>query len=417
MLRTTAIVASTLLLATGCGRKDVIRPSAEVDPYRSFRKTDPLRTGDLRRDPILDMQESAPEQATREPEPEPVVAAIRPGDTLGTLVTVGAVVADVNGTPIYAHELVRDVMPALRPRAASLRPEAFRRLATTELVRQRDARIQDELIFAAAERNTTDDERRRAELLTASRFEKLVTAAGGSRAEARRRAEAEGDDWDRMLSDEYRRNLVGIYYTRRVFPRAASSIDEMRRYYERAKLERFTSRSAATFQLIRIDIRDAGSEDEARTRIEALRARVAAGEDFVTLANQTNRNQLLLDRNAQLGPINRDTYPFEAVEAAIWATPVGGITEIVQERNAFFLARVVAKTEGVTQPFDDPQVQAAINTTLRDAKMNEIQRRETEILRREAIINATPAMLAPAVDMAMQIFDTWVREAEQESRS
>jgi parvulin-like peptidyl-prolyl isomerase len=308
-------------------------------------------------------------------------------------------------------------MPALRPRAASLRPDAFRRLATAELLRQRDARIQDELVFAAAERNTTDEERQRAELLTAVRFEKLVTAAGGSRAEARRRAEAEGDDWDRMLRDEYRRNLVGIYYTRRVFPRAASSIDEMRRYYERNKIERFTSRPAATFQLIRIDIRDAGSEAEARAQIEALRSRISAGEDFVTLANQTNRNQLLLERNAQLGPINRDTYPFEAVEAAIWATPVGNLTDIVPERNAFFLAKVIEKTEGVTRPFDDPEVQAAINTTLRDMKMNELQRRETDILRREAIINASPSMLQPAVDMAMQVFDVWAREAGQEPRS
>lgn len=394
----------------GCGgRPEPLQPSIRSAVYGVEARKNRDRTAEYQRNGLLN---AADEGTVFMPDKTPRGDGIATKLT-GTQLTLGAVVADVNGTPIYAHELVSEVLPALRPRARQLTEPGFRRLVTEELTRQRDIRIQDELVFAAAERNVTLEERRTAELLTSRRFEKLVTAAGGSRELARRRVAEQGDDWDRMLRDEYRRNLVGIYYTKKVLPRAQSSVDEMRKFYERERATRFTEPATSTFVLIRIDPKQAGDANVARQQIEQARTRLLGGEDAQAVADEFNTADFLRERHGVLGPITKDTFAFPKVEAAVWETAAGQITPVIEERGYLFIAKVIEKMPEKVRPFEDPAVQDQIIRALREMKMSELQRKEAQILRSEAIINADPAMLAPAIDMAMQQYAAWRREANE----
>ena len=174
-----ASCASTLIAvsicSTGCFWKkdDTIRPQASKEIYGSPVKSDPGRTGDYRRDPLRATNGSMAGNTN--------LTVQRTSDATGSTIFVGAVVAEVNGAPIYAHELLEQVAPALRSRANDLDARAFEKLATEELRRQRENLIQNELVFAAAVRATTLDEQDKAKFITNMIYEKYVSAAGGSR--------------------------------------------------------------------------------------------------------------------------------------------------------------------------------------------------------------------------------------------
>ncbi len=410
----------------GCAKREsAIRPQSDGDLYQSPLKRDRDRTGDYRPDGIA----TDPRQATN-----PSASGVRPAAAVpssgastsastatsgsaptaqpsaspasipaGQSILVGAVVANVNGTPIYAHELLRQVTPILRPRAKDLDEGAFRRLATQELTRQRDSLIRDELVYAAALRNTTLDEQDRAKFITNMIFERFVSEAGGSRELARQRMRDQGQDFDEMIRQEYRRALVSIYYRKRVFPRASISVEEMRQFYIRNRESRFTEQPALAFRMIRLDPKDIGDAALARSRATEARDRARAGESFEQLARDMNREPFLVERGGLIGPISRGSFRFPGVEKVAWETPVGSVSEIIEDEGLLFVILPTDRKEGRVASFEEPAVQEQIEQAMREVRMLEVQEREQQRLRGEALITADPAMLEPAIDMAMQL--------------
>ena len=54
---------------------------------------------------------------------------------------------------------------------------------------------------------------------------------------ARRKAEADGDDFDELVLAEYRTQMHNVFYRRKVVPRIQITADDMRSYYN-ANLQR-----------------------------------------------------------------------------------------------------------------------------------------------------------------------------------
>jgi parvulin-like peptidyl-prolyl isomerase len=412
------LVAISLLAVAivGCAKRDsAIRPQSDGDLYQSPLKRDRDRTGDYRPDgiatdprqlpspqpanPLPDVTTSTPSSSSQSTPSKAPPANIPAGQSI----LVGAVVANVNGTPIYAHDLLRQVTPVLRPRAKDLDENAFRKLATQELTRQRDSLIRDELVYAAALRNTTLDEQDRAKFITNMIFERFVSEAGGSREVARQRMREQGQDFDEMIKQEYRRALVSIYYRKRVFPRANISVEEMRQFYIRNRESRFTEQPALAFRMIRLDPKEIGDPALARTRATEARDRARAGESFEQLARDMNREPFLVERGGLIGPISRGSFRFPGVEKIAWETPVGQVSDIIEDEGLLFLVLPTERKEGRVASFDEPAVQEQIEQAIREVRMLEVQEREQQRLRAEALITAEPAMLEPAIDMAMQL--------------
>lgn len=409
------LVAISLLSAAvvGCAKREsAIRPQSDGDLYQSPLKRDRDRTGDYRPDGIAtdprqipapqpaNLPPSTPTNSSNQTAPAKAPPANIPA---GQSILVGAVVANVNGTPIYAHDLLRQVTPVLRPRAKDLDENAFRKLVTQELTRQRDSLIRDELVYAAALRNTTLDEQDRAKFITNMIFERFVSEAGGSREVARQRMRDQGQDFDEMIRQEYRRALVSIYYRKRVFPRANISVEEMRQFYIRNRESRFTEQPALAFRMIRLDPKDIGDPALARTRATEARDRARAGESFEQLARDMNREPFLVERGGLIGPISRGSFRFPGVEKIAWETPVGQVSDIIEDEGLLFLVLPTDRKEGRVASFDEPAVQEQIEQAMREVRMLEVQEREQQRLRAEALITADPAMLEPAIDMAMQL--------------
>lgn len=340
------------------------------------------------------------------------------GAGLGEFFTIGGVIADVNGTAIYANKVLNLIEPLLAARAKELNADRFRLMAGAELRATRDALVKRELEYAAAERNLDQRDKDLAWMMTENWRTRQITEAGGSEELARRRApeiarrnpqyalnpEA---TFDELVQEMYRVHMSQVFYQKRIMPRVQVSAAEMREYYERNRAQLFTTRGVAQFRLIKIDVKKAGGRDEAMKKITALRNRVVrAGEPFEAIARSVNDNPLLLKTGGSV-KIDQGAFAVKAVDDAVWSTPPGEVTEVIDAGDALYLAQVLERNPGGVQPFEDEAVQARIRDDLNAREFRALRVKVQEDLQQDAVIRADPAMMNTALEMAMQNYPRW----------
>lgn len=326
----------------------------------------------------------------------------------GTYMTLGGVLAEVNGVPIFAARVMRELEPVLAARARQLELRQFESEARSLIQRTLNDFISEELEYANALRSLSAEDRRLADNLTTAFRQRRILEAGGSLQNAIRLAAENGDDFDELVRRENRRFLVRIYYEKKVRPRVSNATTaDMRRFYRENVTRLFTEKTEAQFRMIRVDPARHGGREAALTRIRNIRDRALAGEDFAQLASTLNDDAALARRGGDVGTIGRGAFFLENVEEAVFRTEPGGLTEIVEDRGGFYLAKVESRTIGAVRPFDDPAVQAAIREELLSEEISRMRRRAVAELQRSALINTDPAMLQTAVEMAVQRYPLW----------
>src|SRR5688500_15438577 len=206
-------------------------------------------------------------------------ATMPAGVSSGVAMTIGAVVCEVNGTPVYADKVLASLSRVFAAEAKRLDERGFRAFAKSEIDKQVRLFVRTELAFAAAKRNLDAREQDLASAMTMQWRARQITEAGGSIERARARAEAEGYSFDERAEEEYRNNMVRVYYQKRLFPRTQVRADEMRRYYDANRDKLFTERDEATFRLIKIDAKRTGGAEAAQRKAQEVRDRAARGED------------------------------------------------------------------------------------------------------------------------------------------
>jgi len=339
---------------------------------------------------------------------QPTTSATPAAWAPGQYTPLGGVIAEVNGNPIYADDILRQVSSILSARAKDLDIQAFRNLAGSEINRQVDEEIRAQVEFAAAERNVSAEEKTLAENITMQWRDKLITDSKGSIEEARRRVrEDQGRSLDDLAKEQYRVNLVRVYYTKKLFPRIQVTADDLRRYYEKNKDAFFTERDNITFRLIKITSKDLGTSAAAEAKVNELSARAARGEDFATIAGEINNDPMLLRTKGLTGPIDRGAFKLEAVETALWKLNPGAVTPVVRIDDDFYIARLDEKKLGRVKAFEEDDVQRRMLETLRGEQFTTMRRDMETQLRKDSVVSKNQQMFATAVDMAVANYPKW----------
>src|SRR5581483_10109564 len=107
------------------------------------------------------------------------VASTR-GKSTGEYITIGGVVAEVNGTPIYANKILKALDTALATKAKELDAKQFEHVASDLINKQVQEYVRAELEYAAADRNLQSDDKTLADNLTMQWRQKRITECGGS---------------------------------------------------------------------------------------------------------------------------------------------------------------------------------------------------------------------------------------------
>jgi parvulin-like peptidyl-prolyl isomerase len=337
---------------------------------------------------------------------EPAEAAVAPDQYM----ILGGVVMVVNGRPIYANKVLRTDMDALKKHAKEMDIAQYEDVAREELQRTLDELVKDELEVAAAERTLDPKDIQLAHVFTTMWSQNQIAEAGGSEQVARLRAQESGESFEDQEEDQYRRYLQELYYFKVISPQIDITAEDERRYYK-AHLDQFTTPTEATIILIESDpAKLNGDEKAARAKLQNIRDRSLAGEDFADYAHRQNDlpGSSGASGNGGQMTLKPNSLVFSDVEAQVWKTPAGQISDIIEDHDAFFIFKVLSRDEGGTRPFADRKVQEAITKRLTDLQRTE--RREAEIQKLEMQAIGSPENLEPAVEMALQNYPAWSKK-------
>lgn len=407
---------------------DQNRPAAARGPNPPERSTvtlaqvpwNPDKTESVRAiSPVVQESVSAtdmvPPPATQ-PATQPTTQALARqavGSSMGTYLTVGGVVAECNGTPIFADKVLASIDKVLEAKARELDADRYKLAAREEINKRVRELVRNELEFAAAQRNTDQEEKTLAELMAAKWRQDQIVQAGGSLELAKRRAAADGFDFDDLVHEQYRSLMTQIYYQKKVFPKIQVRADDMREYYRINQAKLFTEHNRAQFLLIKIDPKNVGGRDAAVDKIKNLHDRAVAGEDFSSLAGSINHDPALLKSKGKVGGdgwIQKGAFTLEKVEAAVWTIQPGEVTDIVEEVNgSFYIAKLESRNIGRVMPFEEEAVQDRIRSTLRREQFTVLREKEQVKLEEDATIRIDGDMMNIALEMAMQKYARYAK--------
>lgn len=338
------------------------------------------------------------------------ISSTQPYDD-GQYMTLGGVVAEVNGTPIFANQVLAPLNKMLAAKAKEMSFADFHDFAKAAIARQRRELISNEVEFAAAERLLSKQEKHAAEMLSIQYRQKLVTDAGGSEELAARRARAKGLTFDELMKQHYRQVMRDIFYQRRIFPHIQVTANDMRAFYDKNVNTLYSKTDEAQYRIIKIDpSRLSGDNPRARalSKIAAIRKKAVAGDDFAALARAENSDPYLKAHGGDPGGwMQKGAYRVDTVDAAVWKLQPGQVSDVIDTGDAFYIVKVEAKKPGKTRPFDDPAVQDDIMARLRQAQFSALRDKVRAELENEAVIRDDDSLMQPAIDMALQKYPMW----------
>ena len=238
---------------------------------------------------------------------------------------------------------------------------------------------------------------------------------GGSLEIARARAAAEGDDFDELCRQQYRKFLVDLFRQRKIQPRLQVTIDDMRRYYDLHKEDEFTEHAAVRFRLLEVNVERTGSRTAALAKMRLKYDRAIHGEDFKAMCISENDDTLLSSVGGDLGWKQKGSFPpaMEKVDTAVWALKLGQFSDIIDNGDAFYLAQVVEVRPGRVRSFNEApegriaSVQDDIRRKLENLQFRAIAAEIDQNLRKDAIYTWDPEKMELCLDMAMQRYAAW----------
>lgn len=329
------------------------------------------------------------------------------GRSIGSYMTLGGVVAEVNNRPIYANQVLREIIAPLSARAKDLDANQFHDVAYHLIDQQIHRLANNELETAVADRNLDEKDKDLARMAAARWRQRQITECGGSLEIAKRKWAADGYDFEERVDQEYRTILVQLYYSRKVWPRVQVTADEIRRYYNQHINDQFTVKDEVRFRLIKVDVKRTGSREAALNKIKDLRARANRGEDFAEMAGTVNDDKYLMSQHGDVGWVQRDSYINSDVEKAAWNLQPGQVSDIIDTGTAFYIAKVEERKLGRIEPFDEQAVQDTIVKNLKAEQFHQLRDKVMDKLTQNWAFHQDADMINTAVDMAMQDYPKW----------
>lgn len=231
----------------------------------------------------------------------------------------------------------------LRKALAEVTPQilvdAIDEILMLQLGREKGYRLTDEnfkewLAELRREQNLEDD----------AKFEEVLKQEGMTLADLRRNVE--------------RSFLVGQVQRDEVGAKLQITEQEARQYYQ-ANQNEFVQPAAVTFREILIELPagaqtaagvNVAADDEVKQRIEAVRARALAGEDFAALVEEASDSPTKAN-GGMIGPLNvADLSP--ALQEMLEKLKPGDITEPLRAAKGYQILKVETLTQATPQPFE-----------------------------------------------------------------
>ena len=196
--------------------------------------------------------------------------------------------------------------------------------------------------------------------------------------------------------DQLRQNLERSYFIqgvqqREIGPSLTITLEEQRQYYEKNKAQFMTPLTVTIRELMVAvptrtekgqEVFSQADDAAAKTKIEALRARAVAGEDFLALVKSSSESATKA-ADGLIGPINvMDINP--ALKAALDKLEQGGITEVIRGPRGYQVFKLETRAVPAQRPFTE--VRSEIENAIRSERIQPETKKMLARLRAQAVI-------------------------------
>ncbi len=344
--------------------------SVEVAPTVAGASSKPTDTGSKRSAASLSAKSSATSLGA-------VTVPGRPEIVEGPLVQVNNHFINVDDLLGAACFDLDEIPKNLPEQAFSARVEKVLRV---ELQRQ----VSQALVLPEAQKALTDEQKKALDTEVDSALRDMVARAGGSRKRLEENLAAIGTTIQAVLDGHRNRLTVQMFLRLKFAPSVGVNRPMMWEYY-RANPGQFSSPAKVAMQTVAVPLaaylpavaaesqpssleRDA-ARAKARTRIEEAAKAIGAGEDFAAVADRFSAG------SGNPGGGNWPLMPAgsfrqEAVEAAAFKLPEGGVSPIIETGEGFYIVKARQVRPGSVKLFEDAQ--AEIERILREKQSGKL---------------------------------------------
>lgn len=246
-----------------------------------------------------------------------------------------------------------------------------------------------EVLDALVARRLIEQEMRRLSLdVTDADMERAIADIcqqnGMERAQLKVEVERSGITWD-AYENELRSNIREAKFNQQVLgPRISVREDEVQDYYRR-HLAEIAGPARLRILAILVPI-PAGADVPARQaaleKARALRTTILEGRDFAAVAREASVEPFA-SRGGEMGLFRKgDLMP--EMDEAVFALPLGGVTEPISTTQGYFLLKVAERVAAQAPPFDD--VKGQLQQKLMEEKVNDAREQWLAQARRRAAV-------------------------------
>lgn len=312
---------------------------------------------------------------------------------------VAGMVGQVNGRPIYASLVFKDIHEALQAMGRSTgTPGAFRIKATPLVASRLRQIVMDQLVLAEAERNLTEPQRYGLLQFLKAQREEIIRAMGEGSAKLAdvRLREESGIGLEEKVEETRQKAIVQKYLSDKLLPRINVTRKDIERYYM-DNPDRFNPQPGRTVHLIRT------SRKSAADRIEQ---ELASGRSFLDIAGDSSLNEDSPEKQGLFGKGIKGDKPFGPAELneAMVKLREGEHSPRVEIKTSsgavrYFWIHVAAISEGKHRTLQEAQ--SEIEQELRRQQFQALTEQYQDRLLKEGSYNSLEDMLSTLLDIAV----------------
>jgi hypothetical protein len=337
-----------------------------------------------------------------------------PVKVLGRSELVEGAIVQVNSRFLTAEDVLRAACFELDEIPSNLPEQAFRARVEKVLRAELHRQVTQAMVLPEAEKLLTEEQKKQIDAEIDHTLREMIARADGSRKKLEENLASVGATVQAVLEGQRNRLTVQTFLRWKFAPSVQVSRRMLWDYYC-ANRRDFSSPAKVAMQIVAVPMgaflsagesRPSVAELEiarakARQRIEQAQKAIKQGEDFVLVADRFSS-----------GPGNppdgvwplmpAGNFRQEAVEAAAFKLPEGGVSSIIETDTGFYIVKARQVQPGSTTPFEDAQ--AEIERILRERQSSKLYDEYYLPLMKGATIVQPENFLPLATDQAVQRF-------------
>lgn len=299
------------------------------------------------------------------------------------------VVAEVNGEPILAHEVLDRYADKLAEAQAAVKSEKYREMQLELVKRELPTLIERTLMVDAMKQTMKPDQLKQVDAQLDKFFEAEVermmkSSDSRSPTELESRLQAQGMSLVTLRKQFGNNQLAGQYLRSRLGKDPTASREEMRALYEEEKATTYTEKAEIKWQQIELAYEVRGGIDQAEAAGRKLLKEIRAGKITFDEAAHSQSDSPIASRGGHLDWTQPESLADEDMRAALTALELNEISDLIPLRSSFAIVMLTGRHKARVIPFNE--VQNELHDKIVKQKKDAVMEQVIKELKSDAVI-------------------------------